>query len=68
MPGRVGMLSLHPSSLEFSRLPIPEEESASTHPNSGSEIKGLSLFCSDIAMVPPLSGKGTQNNSGRHSA
>lgn len=24
VPGRVGMLSLHPSSLQFSRLPIPE--------------------------------------------
>lgn len=58
MPGRVGMLSLHPSSLEFSRLPIPEAES-----DSGYEIKGFSLFCSDSATLSPPSGKGTQENN-----
>lgn len=54
------MLSLHPSSLQFSRLPIPEEQSASIHSDSGSEIQGFSLIWSDSAMVSPLSEKGIQ--------
>lgn len=45
------MLPLHPSSLEFSRLPIPEEGSASIHPDSGSEVEGFSLFCSDSVIL-----------------
>ena len=54
VPGTVGMLWLQSQRVIRPIL------------SRGSEIDGFNLFCSDNAMVSPLTGKGSENNLARH--